>query len=54
MNHVLPGSEHHIELTETYAAHNYHPLPVVLATPRSTSGTATRAWSRSPASSSVG
>src|SRR3954454_10687673 len=21
----------HIELTETYAAHNYHPLPVVLA-----------------------
>jgi ornithine--oxo-acid transaminase len=22
---------HHIELTETYAAHNYHPLPVVLA-----------------------
>jgi ornithine--oxo-acid transaminase len=31
MNHLLPGSEHHIELTETYAAHNYHPLPVVLA-----------------------
>ena len=25
---------HHIELTETYAAHNYHPLPVVLATRR--------------------
>src|ERR1044071_1898684 len=22
---------HHIELTETYAAHNYHPLPVVLS-----------------------
>ena len=21
----------HIELTETYAAHNYHPLPVVIA-----------------------
>jgi ornithine--oxo-acid transaminase len=25
------GSTEHIELTETYAAHNYHPLPVVLA-----------------------
>jgi ornithine--oxo-acid transaminase len=24
-------TSHHIELTETYAAHNYHPLPVVLA-----------------------
>jgi len=24
-------TEQHIELTETYAAHNYHPLPVVLA-----------------------
>src|SRR3954452_17263950 len=23
-------TSHHIELTETYAAHNYHPLPVVL------------------------
>jgi ornithine--oxo-acid transaminase len=31
MNHALPGTEHHIELTETYAAHNYHPLRVVLA-----------------------
>ncbi|HEY7720815.1 MAG TPA: ornithine--oxo-acid transaminase [Pedococcus sp.] len=25
------SSTEHIELTETYAAHNYHPLPVVLA-----------------------
>ena len=25
------GSAEHIELTERYAAHNYHPLPVVLA-----------------------
>ncbi|TNM38541.1 ornithine--oxo-acid transaminase [Nocardioides albidus] len=24
-------TRHHIDLTETYAAHNYHPLPVVLA-----------------------
>ena len=24
-------TQEHIELTETYAAHNYHPLPVVLA-----------------------
>src|SRR3954453_10817501 len=24
-------TSHHIELTETYAAHNYHPLPVVLS-----------------------
>src|SRR3954464_14882910 len=24
-------TEAHIELTETYAAHNYHPLPVVLS-----------------------
>jgi len=32
MNHVVrPGTQHHIELTETYAAHNYHPLPVVLS-----------------------
>ena len=31
MNHALPGTEHHIELTETYAAHNYHPLRVVLS-----------------------
>lgn len=23
-------SEHHVELTERWAAHNYHPLPVVL------------------------
>ena len=26
-----PAHHEHIELTETYAAHNYHPLPVVLA-----------------------
>jgi ornithine--oxo-acid transaminase len=25
------ATEHHIQLTETYAAHNYHPLPVVLS-----------------------
>jgi ornithine--oxo-acid transaminase len=31
MNHHTPGTAHHIELTETYAAHNYHPLHVVLA-----------------------
>src|SRR5262245_32615993 len=31
MNHVLPGTEHHIELNEAYAAHNYHPLRVVLS-----------------------
>ena len=31
MTHHSSGTEHHIELTETYAAHNYHPLPVVLA-----------------------
>src|SRR5947208_1582189 len=31
MNHTTPGTSHHIELTETYAAHNYHPLHVVLA-----------------------
>jgi ornithine--oxo-acid transaminase len=31
MTHLNPGTAHHIELTETYAAHNYHPLPVVLA-----------------------
>jgi ornithine--oxo-acid transaminase len=32
MNHVVRHTtQHHIELTETYAAHNYHPLPVVLA-----------------------
>src|SRR3954468_12219636 len=24
-------TSHHIELTEAYAAHNYHPLPVVLS-----------------------
>ncbi len=28
----VDNTEAHIELTETYAAHNYHPLPVVLAT----------------------
>jgi ornithine--oxo-acid transaminase len=28
---VRPSSAEHIELTERYAAHNYHPLPVVLA-----------------------
>ncbi len=27
MNHSTPATAHHIELTETYAAHNYHPLP---------------------------
>ncbi len=27
----MTDTAHHIELTETYAAHNYHPLPVVLA-----------------------
>jgi ornithine--oxo-acid transaminase len=27
----VDGTEFHIELTERYAAHNYHPLPVVLA-----------------------
>ncbi len=31
MNQVFHTTQHHIELTETYAAHNYHPLPVVLA-----------------------
>jgi ornithine--oxo-acid transaminase len=31
MTHHSSGTEHHIELTETYAAHNYHPLPVVLS-----------------------
>jgi len=31
MTHLDPATAHHIELTETYAAHNYHPLPVVLA-----------------------
>jgi ornithine--oxo-acid transaminase len=31
MNHATPATAHHIELTETYAAHNYHPLHVVLA-----------------------
>jgi ornithine--oxo-acid transaminase len=30
--HLEPlGTAEHIELTEAYAAHNYHPLPVVLA-----------------------
>ena len=28
---AAPAHQEHIELTETYAAHNYHPLPVVLA-----------------------
>src|SRR5690349_6745781 len=34
MTSTTTGSrtQEHIELTETYAAHNYHPLPVVLAT----------------------
>src|SRR4051794_12428569 len=27
----VDNTEAHIELTETYAAHNYHPLPVVLS-----------------------
>jgi len=27
----VEGTEFHIEITERYAAHNYHPLPVVLA-----------------------
>ncbi len=27
----VEGTEYHIEITERYAAHNYHPLPVVLA-----------------------
>jgi ornithine--oxo-acid transaminase len=27
----MTETAHHIELTETYAAHNYHPLPVVLS-----------------------
>ncbi len=27
----LGGSAYHIDLTERYAAHNYHPLPVVIA-----------------------
>jgi ornithine--oxo-acid transaminase len=27
----MTETEHHIELTETYAAHKYHPLPVVLS-----------------------
>jgi ornithine--oxo-acid transaminase len=31
MTHHSSGTDHHIELTETYAAHNYHPLPVVIA-----------------------
>jgi ornithine--oxo-acid transaminase len=31
MTHLNPDTAHHIELTETYAAHNYHPLPVVIA-----------------------
>jgi ornithine--oxo-acid transaminase len=31
MNDTTPSTAHHIELTETYAAHNYHPLHVVLA-----------------------
>ena len=31
MNQVFHTTQHHIELTETYAAHNYHPLPVVLS-----------------------
>jgi len=31
MTDTTPGTAHHIELTETYAAHNYHPLHVVLA-----------------------
>jgi ornithine--oxo-acid transaminase len=31
MTHHSSGTAHHIELTETYAAHNYHPLPVVIA-----------------------
>jgi ornithine--oxo-acid transaminase len=31
MNHHTPATAHHIELTETYAAHNYHPLHVVLS-----------------------
>ncbi len=29
---ALTDTESHVSLTETYAAHNYHPLPVVLAT----------------------
>jgi len=32
MTDQTSGTSHHIELTETYAAHNYHPLHVVLAT----------------------
>jgi ornithine--oxo-acid transaminase len=31
VNQVFHTTQHHIELTETYAAHNYHPLPVVLS-----------------------
>jgi ornithine--oxo-acid transaminase len=31
MTDPTSGTAHHVELTETYAAHNYHPLPVVLA-----------------------
>ena len=27
MTDTTPATAHHIELTETYAAHNYHPLP---------------------------
>ena len=76
MNHTTPGTAHHIELTETYAAHNYHPLHVVVASgegawvtdvdgkryldclagysARSTSGTATRASSRSPHAKQIG
>ena len=27
----MSGTERHIDLTERYAAHNYHPLPVVIA-----------------------
>ena len=28
---VVPDTEAHIELIEHYSAHNYHPLPIVVA-----------------------
>jgi hypothetical protein len=27
----MTDTARHVQLTETYAAHNYHPLPVVLS-----------------------
>ena len=55
----MTPTEEHIELVEHYSAHNYHPLPIVVAeaevrgSPTSRASVTSTCWRRTPPSTSA-